>query len=31
MEGILLVEEEVASGEEVVPRGAPGKDWVLTA
>ena len=30
-EGTLLVEEEVASGEEVVPRGPPGKGWVLTA
>lgn len=30
-EGVLLVEEEVASGEEVVPRGTPGKGWVLTA
>ena len=30
-EGVLLEEEEVASGEEVVPRGPPGKGWVLTA
>ena len=30
-EGVLVVEEEVASGEEVVPRGPPGKGWVLTA
>ena len=29
--GVLLAEEEVASGEEVVPRGPPGKGWVLTA
>ena len=30
-EGIPLVEEEVASGKEVVPKGPPGKGWVLTA
>ena len=30
-EGILLVEETVASGEEVVPRGRFGKGWGLTA
>lgn len=30
-EGILPVEEEVASGKKVVPRGPPGKGWVLTA
>ena len=30
--GVIRVEEEeVASGEEVVPRGPPGKGWVLTA
>ena len=28
---VMLVEEEEASGEEVVPRGPPGKGWVLTA
>ena len=28
---VMLVEEEEASGEEVVPRGPPGKSWVLTA
>ena len=27
---VMLVEGE-ASGEEVVPRGPPGKGWVLTA
>lgn len=31
IKGVLLVEEEVASGEEGVPRGLPGKGWVLTA
>ena len=30
-EGILLVEETVASGEEVAPRGRFGKGWGLTA
>ena len=29
--GVILVEEEEASGEEVVPIGPPGKGWVLTA
>ena len=30
-EGVPLVEGEGASGKEVVPRGPPGKGWVLTA
>lgn len=30
-EGVPMVEENVASGEEVVPKGPPGKGWVLTA
>ena len=29
--GAMLVGEEEASGDEVVPRGQPGKGWVLTA
>ena len=29
--GLLLVEEEEASGKEGMPRGPPGKGWVLTA
>ena len=29
--GLMLVEGEEALGEEVVPRGPPGKGWVLTA
>lgn len=29
--GVRLVEGKLASGEEVVPKGPPGKDWVLTA
>lgn len=28
---VPLEEENSASGEEVVPRGPPGKGWVLTA
>ena len=28
---VPLGEEKAASGEEVVPRGLPGKGWVLTA
>lgn len=31
IKGVLLVEEGVASGRKVVPRGPPGKGWVLTA
>ena len=30
-EGVPLVEGEGASGKEMVPKGPPGKGWVLTA